>query len=135
MFRAAPGVIVLELRPRWESALKRNIADSGIRIRGCRKSKDALDLLEQMRGSLLILDLATGRGDALRLTETASRRSLAAGILVIATSGDADLEWPFRELGAHAFLSDSLRGEALAQVCSRLFTKPGMPHGAAMAGR
>ena len=124
IFQAAPGVIVLEQRPRWEAALKRNLSDSAIRIRGCRKSKDALELLEQMRDSVLVIDLSTGTEEALRLTETVSRRSLTAGIVVIASDADTELEWAFRELGAHAFLPDSLRGEALFQVCSNFGQKP-----------
>src|SRR5687768_13781161 len=102
MFHAAPAMIVLEQRPRWESALKRHLSDARIRIRGCRKSRDAIDLLEQTCGSTLIVDLATGAGAALRLTESASRRSLAASIVVIGTTADTELEWPFRELGADA---------------------------------
>lgn len=113
-------MIVLEQRPRWESALKRNVSDARIRIRGCRKLRDALELLEEMRGSTLIVDLSTGAGEALRLTESASRRALAGSIVVIGTTADSELEWPFRELGANVFLTDTLRGQALAAICLRL---------------
>lgn len=119
MSAIAPGIIVLERRPRWEAELKRNVSDPQVRIRGCRTAVDALELLSSMIGSVLVIDLEAGPGEALRLTETADRRALTAGILIIASAAEAELEWPFRELGAKDFLFESLRGNNLARLCLR----------------
>lgn len=74
-----------------------------------------------MRGSVLVIDLTTDPGEALRLTALVSRGLLANSILIMGSQPEAELEWPFLELGAHAFLLDSLRGEALAKICLRQF--------------
>jgi DNA-binding NarL/FixJ family response regulator len=78
-----------------------------------------LELLVAMPGSVLVIDLESGAGDALRLTETVNRHALAAAVVIIASAAEAELEWPFRELGARDFLLESLRGSELARLCQR----------------
>lgn len=119
MLNIAPGIVVLEKRPRWEAALKRTLTDPAIRVRGCRSAADALTRLTEMPGSVLVIDLQAGAADALRLTETVDRRSLTAGTLIVASTAEAELEWPFREVGARDFVSESLRGTELARLCQK----------------
>ncbi|MGE5192089.1 MAG: hypothetical protein ACM3U2_06260 [Deltaproteobacteria bacterium] len=120
----APAVLVLERSPRWESELKRRISGPQLLVRPCRSAADVLRLCRQMPSSVVVIDLAAGPADGLRLLEALDR--LCAGIvtLVIATRALAELEWPARELGAADFVADTIGGAALARLCRRMFVVP-----------
>lgn len=112
-----PAVIVFEKSPRWEAELKRRLADDTLRVRPCRSSADALELCRQAPGSAIVLDLAAGAADVLQLLEALLRQRLPARPIVVSPAETAELEWPARELGAIAYVTDRIGGDALAEIC------------------
>jgi DNA-binding NtrC family response regulator len=116
----APAILVLEKTPRWESALKRRIAGPNLLVRPCRSTADILTLCRQVPGSIVVIDFSAGAADGLRLLETLDRRRLHALPIVVASTAQPDLEWPARELGAAAFITDTIGGGALAALCRRM---------------
>jgi ActR/RegA family two-component response regulator len=118
----APAVLVLEKTPRWESELKRRIAGPDLLVRPCRSAADVLNLCQQVPGSVVVIDFTAGAADGLRLLERLDRQRRHALRIVVATTAQLDLEWPARELGAAAFVTDTIGGAALARLCLRLLT-------------
>ena len=112
-----PAVIVFEKSPRWEAELKRRLAGGALRVRPCRSSADALELCRQAPGSAIVLDLAAGTADVLQLLEVLLRQRLPVWPIVVGPEETAELEWPARELGAIAFVSDRIGGDSLAETC------------------
>jgi DNA-binding NtrC family response regulator len=116
----APAVLVLEKTPRWESELKRRIVGPNRLVRPCRSTADILVLCRQVPGSVVVIDFAAGAADGLRLLEALDRRRLGALPVVVAAAAERELEWPARELGAAAFVTDTIGGAALAALCQRM---------------
>jgi hypothetical protein len=116
----APALIVFEKAPRWESELKRRFAASEVLVRPCRDVPDALALCRQARGSVVVAELCDRPADVLRLLESLWRKRVEAAPVVIAPTELADLEWPARESGAAAFVTDRVGGAALSDICRRL---------------
>src|SRR6516162_5682231 len=113
----APAVVLFEKSPRWEAELKRRLAGETLRIRPCRSSADALVLCRQAPGSAVVVDLAAGPAEALQLLEALLNLRLPVRPIVIGSAETAELEWLARELGATAFVSDRIGGDALAAIC------------------
>jgi len=113
----APAVIVFEKTPRWEAELKRRLADGTLRVRPCRSSAHALELCRQAPGSALVVDLAAGSAEVLQLLEALLRERLPVRPIIMGSAETAELEWPARELGATAYVTDRIGGDALAEIC------------------
>jgi ActR/RegA family two-component response regulator len=120
----APALFVLEKSPRWESELKRRMAGRQLLVRPCRSTSDVIALCRQSPGSAVVIDVTGGAADGLRLVEALDRRARNVSAIVIAAREQAELEWPARELGAKAFVSDTIGGAALATLCRRMFVVP-----------
>lgn len=112
-----PAVILFEKSPRWEAELKRRLADGALRVRPCRSSADALELCRQAPGSALVVDLAANAAEVLQLLDALLKLRLPVRPIVIAPLEAGELEWPTREFGATAFVSDRIGGDALARTC------------------
>jgi len=123
MSHFAPAILVFEREPRREAELKRSFAIEGVLVRPCRSASDVLDLCRAMPGSIVVIDLETGAGAALRCLEQVLLQRLRASPVVIASAEVGELEWPLRELGAIAVLSESVRGDELAKLCRRVILR------------
>jgi DNA-binding NarL/FixJ family response regulator len=110
----------MEKAPRWESELKRRLAGREMLVRPCRSPSDVIALCRQSPGSAVVIDFTGGADDGLRLLEALDRQARNISAIVIAARDQADLEWPARELGAAAFVNETIGGAALAALCRRM---------------
>lgn len=124
----APGILVFEKRPRWESELKRQLAGRDVVIRPCRSGADARSLLETMPGSVLVLELESGPEECLRLVAFAAQIRQEGRAVVIGPGDGAELEWSLRELGAGGVVPATVPARELAELCTRLLVETS-PHG------
>lgn len=122
----APAVLVFEKSPKWEAELKRRLAGPCLLVRPCRSAGDVLALCRQAPESVVVIDLAAGAADCLKLLESIALERLKACAVAIGSREMSELEWPIRELGAADFVSECVGGEALAQIC-RGMLKPAPP--------
>jgi hypothetical protein len=116
----APSLIIYEKKPCWESELKRRLPEQKLLIRPYRSAPDVLSLGRRAPGSVVVADLAVGAAEVLRLLRGLSMMPAALFPVVIGSVEMADLEWPVRDLGAVAFLTDRMHGNVLADVCRRI---------------
>jgi DNA-binding NtrC family response regulator len=127
MSSLAPAIFVFEKSPRWEAELKRRLANRNVLVRPCRSAKDLVSLCRQAPGSVAVVDFAAGTADGLRLVEALFGLRLGISPVVIGSRETEDLEWPTRDLGAAAFVTDRLGGDALADICRRMLEGVGAP--------
>jgi len=119
MAALAPAVIVFEKVPHWEAELKRRLADHRLLVRPCRTCRDVLTLAGQAAASVVVIDFDAGAAEGLRILEGLLKFRLASWPIVIGTHDGDPLEWAARDLGAAAFVSGSIGGEGLADICRR----------------
>lgn len=115
----APGVVIYEKSSRWEALLKRYFASHDLQVRPCRLPAQVLTTLDEMPGSVTVIDLAAGSAAGLRLITQVRQLVPSGSVIVIAPETLADLEWPAREFGALAFLPDSVSEAELGALCAR----------------
>ena len=120
MSRFAPAVVLYEKSPCWESELKRRIDVQKRLVRPCRSTADVLQLCRQAPHSVVVADFAAGIAEVLRLLEALLRQRTPAYPVVIGSVETAELEWPARDLGAVAFLTNRINGDILATTCERI---------------
>lgn len=118
----APAIVLFEKAPRWESELKRRFDAQEVLVRPCRSAGDALTLCRQAPGSVAVADFAAGTADVLRLLEALLCQQTRAYPVVIGSVETTSLEWPARDLGAVAFVTDRINGEYLAGICRRILS-------------
>lgn len=120
MSHLAPGVVLFEKRPRWESELKRGLATERVLIRPCRSQADLTGLCRSMRGSVAVIDFEVGPAVVVDwLRETQSERLALSPVILLPRDCDT-LEWPLRELGAAGALIAPIRPLELLQICRSL---------------
>ena len=112
---AGVEVVVHERRPRWTPQLQRHLAAEGFRVRGCRSLADVAP--GRLTPSVAILELEAAPAESLHFL---ARNAGSCPIIVIAGPASAELEWPIRELGATAVVSEDVSPDALANLCRRL---------------
>jgi hypothetical protein len=111
------SVAVFEERPWWAPELQRQFRDEPIAVRGCRSAADAL------RADVAVLQLSAAPADVLHSLGRLTAAGIDRGLVVMATSDLADLEWGVRELGVDAFVTEQIAGEDLARLCRRQLEK------------
>src|SRR5262245_34637699 len=111
MSHLAPGVVLFEKRPRWESELKRGLAAERTVIRPCRSAADLMALCRAMRGSVAVIDFETGPGAVIEWLQHSRLQDLSVSPIVILPRDAGALEWPLRELGA--------KGVFITPLCTR----------------
>lgn len=114
----APGVVIYEKSRRWEAILKRYFTGTQVQIRPCRVTSQVLDVLDQMRGSVLVIDMSVGAAAGLRLVAQTFSRHPRSPIVTVASAALADLEWPAREFGVTAFLTEPIVDADLGRLCA-----------------
>lgn len=116
-------ILVLEQQPRWYPELRRQLADSSVRIQSRSKTAKLRDELaaEERDGSRLVLliDLNVGAAGVLALAAAARQRS-DVRLIVVGQAESRSLEPVLRELGTDSFFLMPVSGEQIATECARL---------------
>lgn len=118
--QSAPArLIVCERAGRWAVVLRRELADSGVRVWETRTLADCFDELAKSPASFVVLELG---GDVASLLDRMARHSREfpmARLAVVADRPLAGYEWLMREAGAVHFLCSPRKVGRLAQLACR----------------
>jgi hypothetical protein len=117
-----PGIVIWERRPRWEAEFKRRLGHEDIVIRVCRVAGDVERACAMLPGSVLLVDLAVGELDCLRLLAASSLWVPAPLPVVVSPRELAELEWAARELGALEFQIEPVSASRLVALCAAQFS-------------
>lgn len=112
-------IVVFEKRPRWLPELQRQFLGEDVRLTACRGMDDAEQLIPLSTVRVIILELAAAPAAILSSLQNMAGRSPQKAVFVVASQASWELEWAARELGAAAFVGDSITGEELASLCRR----------------
>lgn len=115
------SVIVFEKRPFRQPELQRQFAGEPISVRRC---IERIDISQLGKDEHCVVVLQFDDAPAICLQMLAAwNESVMPGVrvVVLGSKASSELEWTVRELGAFAFLDESIRGEALARICRRHF--------------
>ena len=113
-----PGIVIWERRPRWEAEFKRRLSHEDILIRVCRVAGDVERACAMLPGSVLLIDLAVGELDCLRLLAASASWVPAPLPVVVSPPELAELEWAARELGALEFQAEPVNASRLVALCA-----------------
>ena len=125
---------MFEKRPYWGPELKRQYSDQPILVRECRSVHD-LSPISEVAETVLVLTLDAAPHDCLIWLANHFQNHQKSPVVVISPVELADLEWPVREAGVAAFVSDEIAGHRLANVCRRLMRSSGAASGAQHVGQ
>jgi DNA-binding NtrC family response regulator len=113
-------LILHEMGRRWFDALRGHATRSRVQIRHSAGIHDTLAVVCSERRSTLLIELGRQALESLDLLERVSGFSNEVVSIVVASSDQADLEVPARELGASAFLREPLTGTELARTVTSI---------------
>jgi hypothetical protein len=116
---AAAKLIVCERSGRWAVALRRELADAGVRVWETRTLADCRDELVANPASFALVELGPSAGGLLRFLAAQPRQFPAARLAVVASRSQAGYEWLMREAGAVHFLSSPRQVAVLARLACR----------------
>jgi ActR/RegA family two-component response regulator len=116
---SAAKLIVCERRGRWAAALRRELAEAGVRVWETRTLADCRDELVANPASFAVVELGTNLNGLLRLLARWPRRFPLARLAVVADRAQAGYEWLLREAGAVHFLSSPREVAVLARLACR----------------
>lgn len=120
---AAPSVparlIVCERSGRWAVALRRELADAGVRISETRTLADCWSELVESPASFVVLELGGDVAGLLGRMASQPRDFPRARLAVVADRSLAGYQWLMREAGAVHFLCSSRQVGSLAQLACR----------------
>ena len=112
-------LIVCERMGRWAVALRRELADAGVRVWETRTFADCWEELADSPASFVILELGPDVEGLLRRLTRRSREFPAARTAVVADRRLTDHQWLMREAGAVHFVCSLRRVGPLAQLACR----------------
>jgi hypothetical protein len=112
-------LIVCERSGRWAVALRRELAEPGIRVWETRTLADCRDELIENPASFAVIELGANAVGVLRLLARQPRQFPAARLAVVADRAQADHEWLMREAGAVHFLCSPRQVAVLARLACR----------------
>jgi hypothetical protein len=116
---SAARLIVCERTGRWAVALRRELADVGVRIWETRTLADCRDELLANPASFAVIELGPKVGGLLRLLASQPRQFPAARLAVVANRSQATYEWLIREAGAVHFVCSPRQVAVLARLACR----------------
>jgi hypothetical protein len=117
---AAARLIVCERTGRWAVALRRELADAGVRVYETRAVADCWYMLAESPGSFLVVELTATNAEALLHRLVRQQRDFPlARVAVVADRDLAAYEWLLREAGAVHFTCSPRRLRALADLACR----------------
>jgi DNA-binding response OmpR family regulator len=113
-------LLVCERTGQWATALRRELAESGLRVRELRSFDDCEAELADAPASFLVLELTPRHLDALLTALPRWRkRHPAMRVAVVAGRESAPFEWLVREAGVVHFLCSPRQLGALARIVLR----------------
>jgi hypothetical protein len=115
-------VHVFESRRRWAPELARQFLDEPVRVRGFRSIAELRGAVSPAGTAVAVLELDAAPADCLRWLAAQMNGTPQPATIVVGTSSTAELEPLVRELGAAAFVLDTISGESLARICRRIHT-------------
>jgi hypothetical protein len=116
---SAAKLILCERTGRWAVALRRELAEAGVRVWETRTLADCRDELIDNPASFAVLELGANVAGLLGLLASQPRRFPAARLAVVADRSQADYELLMREAGAVHFLSSPRQVGLLARLACR----------------
>lgn len=116
---SAAKLIVCERTGRWAVALRRELAEAGVRVWEMRTLADCRDELVESPASFAVIELGANVGGLLRLLARQPRQFPAARLAVVANRSQADHEWLMREAGAVHFVCSLRQVAVLARLACR----------------
>lgn len=112
-------LIVCEHTGRWAMTLRRELAESGVRVWETRTLADCWSELAQSPASFVVLELGSRPVGLLRHLARQPREFPLARLAIVADRSLADYQWLMREAGAVCFLSSPRQVGPLAQLACR----------------
>jgi hypothetical protein len=116
---SAAKLVVCERTGRWAVALRRELAEVGVRVWETRSLADCRDELTANPASFAVIELGANAAPVLRFLAKQSQRFPAVRIAVVANRSQADYEGLMREAGAVHFLSSPREAAVLARLACR----------------
>ena len=116
---SAAKLIVCERTGRWAVALRRELAEPGVRVWETRTLADCRDELIANPASFAAIELGANVAGLLRLLAMQQRQLPAARLAVVANRSQAGYEWLMREAGAVHFLCSPREVAVLARLACR----------------
>jgi hypothetical protein len=116
---SAAKLIVCERTGLWSVAIRRELADAGIRVWETRTLADCCSELAEHPASFAVVELGTNALGVLRLLASQPRRFPAARLAVVTDRSRADYERLAREAGAVHFISSPRQTGLLARLACR----------------
>jgi hypothetical protein len=116
---SAAKLIVCERTGRWAVALRRELAEAGVRVWETRTLADCRDELVENPASFAVVELGKNVAGLLRLLASQPRRFSAARLAVVTDRAQADYQWLLREAGAVHFLCSPRQVALLARLACR----------------
>jgi hypothetical protein len=116
---SAAKLILCERTGRWAVALRRELADAGVRVWETRTLADCRDELVENPASFAVVELGSNPTGLLRLLAGQPRRFPAARLAVVTDRSQADYQWLLREAGAVHFLCSPRQVGLLARLACR----------------
>ena len=116
---SAAKLIVCERTGRWAVALRRELAEPGVRVWETRTLADCRDELIANPASFAVIELGANVAGLLRLMAVQQRQFPAARLAVVANRSQAGYEWLMREAGAVHFLCSPREVAVLARLACR----------------
>jgi len=114
-------IAIFEKLPYWGPELQRQLQLSRVTLIECRSVRDLFPSIVNFETVLVVVDLDAGLTDCIEWLGT--RHSKPVPIVAIGSPTTAELEWILREAGVTAFLSDTVTGDDLAQLCRRQLSR------------
>ncbi|GAG23611.1 unnamed protein product, partial [marine sediment metagenome] len=116
----APRLIVCERRGRWALGLRRELADTRLRVHETRSIAECWDQLAAAPSSFVVAELTGSTAEALLERLGRLRRDFPlARVAVVSDRCAADYEWLIREAGAVHFTCSPRRVGPLARLAAR----------------
>ena len=115
----AARLIVCEHTGRWAVALRRELAEAGVRVWETRTLADCRKELAASPASFVVLELSDEPSALLRFLARQPREFPTARLAVVADELRADQEWLVREAGAVHFLCSPRQAGLLARLACR----------------
>jgi hypothetical protein len=112
-------LIVCERTGRWAVALRRELAEAGVRVWETRTLADCFQELAESPASFAVLELGGDFDELLCRLARRPREFPLARLAVVADRSLADYEWLMREAGAVYFLCSPRKVGPLAQLACR----------------
>lgn len=121
-------LMVCEHSGRWAASLRRELAESGIRVWETRTLSDCLDELLESPASFVVLEMVADCDKLIRFLSRQRREFPLARFAVVAGRVLASHEILAREAGAVYFMTSPRQGRILARlICRHLALAPASP--------